>query len=60
MEDFKDLKTDRHLNALLLREAKLLIKNYEAYLLDKMTSKDLATEMLNLTHIIQRIENSVK
>jgi hypothetical protein len=60
MEDFKDLKTERHLNALLLREAKLLIKNYEAYLLDKMTSKDLATEMLNLTHIIQRIENSVK
>lgn len=60
MEDFKDLKTERHLNALLLREAKLLIKNYEAYLLDKMTSKDLATEMLNLTHIIKRIENSVK
>jgi hypothetical protein len=60
MEDFKDLKTERHLNALLLREAKLLIKNYEAYLLDKMTSKELATEMLNLTHIIQRIENSVK
>lgn len=60
MEDFKDLKTERHLNALLLREAKLLIKNYEAYLLDKMTSKDLATEMLNLTHIIQRIENNVK
>jgi hypothetical protein len=60
MEDFKDLKTERHLNALLLREAKLLIKNYEAYLLDKMTSKELATEMLNLTHIIQRIENNVK
>jgi|APGre2960657404_1045060.scaffolds.fasta_scaffold177496_2 hypothetical protein len=60
MEDFKDLKTERHLNALLLREAKLLIKNYEAYLLDKMTSKELATEMLNLTHIIQRIENSGK
>lgn len=60
MEDFKDLKTERHLNALLLREAKLLIKNYEAYLLDKMTSKELATEMLNLTHIIQRIENIVK
>lgn len=57
MQDPKDLKTEQHLNAILLREAKLAIKNYESYLLDKITSKELAAKLQSLSHIIRRIED---
>ena len=57
MEEPEDLlKTERHLNTLLLREARLIIKNYEFYLLDKITSKALAEKMLSLAHIIKRVD----
>ena len=60
MQDPKDFKTEQHLNAILLREAKLAVKNYEAYLLDKITSKDLADKMQSLSHIVKRIEEYQK
>ena len=56
MDDSKDIKTEQHLNAILLREAKLAVKNYEMYLLDKITSKELAGKISSLSHIIKRIE----
>lgn len=60
MEDPKDLKTERHLYAILLREARLAVKNYEGYLLDKITSKDLADKMQSLSHILKRIQDYEK
>ena len=60
MQDPKDFKTEQHLNAILLREAKLAVKNYEAYLLDKITSKDLADKMQSLSHIVKRREEYQK
>jgi hypothetical protein len=57
VDDSKDPKVERHLNTILLREAKLIVKNYEYYLLDKITSKQLAEKMLSLSHIIKRIED---
>ena len=60
MQDPKDFKTEQHLNAILLREAKLAVKNYDAYLLDKITSKDLADKMQSLSHIVKRIEEYQK
>lgn len=60
MEDSKDSKTEKHLNSILLREAKLAIKNYESYLLDRITSKELAEKMLSLSHIVKRLEDYYK
>lgn len=57
MENQKDPKVEKHLNTILLREAKLIVKNYEAYLLDRITSKQLAEKMLSLSHIIERIDD---
>ena len=60
MEDSKDSKTEKHLNSILLHEAKLAIKNYESYLLDRITSKELAEKMLSLSHIVKRLEDYYK
>jgi hypothetical protein len=60
MDEEKDSKTEQHLNSILFREAKLVIKNYEKYLLDKISSKDLADKMLSLSHIVKRIEDFQK
>lgn len=60
MDDPKDIKTEQHLNAILLREAKLAVKNYELYLLDRISSKDLAAKITSLSHIIKRIEDYQK
>ena len=37
-----DPKKINHLYAILFREAKLILSNYEKYLQDKLTSKELA------------------
>jgi len=47
-----------HMHAVLFREAKIILSNYEDYLRDKMTSKELAKRMLNLRDAIKRIESS--
>jgi len=47
-----------HMYAVLFREAKIILSNYEDYLRSKITSRDLAKKMLNLRDAIQRIENS--
>jgi hypothetical protein len=47
-----------HMYAVLFREAKIILSNYEDYLRDKMTSKELAKRMLNLRDAIKRIESS--
>lgn len=47
-----------HMYAVLFREAKIIISNYESYLRDKMSSKELARKMLNLKEAIDRIEKS--
>lgn len=60
MQDPNDNKTEQHLYTILYREAKLAVKNYEAYLLDKITSKNLADKMLSLSHIVKRIEDYQK
>jgi len=60
MQDPNDNKTEQHLYTILFREAKLAVKNYESYLLDKITSKDLADKMLSLSHIVKRIEDYQK
>jgi len=49
-----------HLYALLFREAKIIISNYEKYLKDKMTSKELAQKMMSLRDAILRIEDANK
>lgn len=49
-----------HLYALLFREAKLIVSNYEKYLKDKLTSKELAQKMLSLRDAIIRIEEANK
>jgi len=49
-----------HLNAILFREAKIALSNYEKYLLDKLTSKELAQKMLNLKEAITKIEEENK
>lgn len=48
-----------HLYAILFRESKLILSNYENYLKDKITSKELAQKMLNLRDAIKRIEEHV-
>lgn len=47
-----------HMYAILLRESKIIVDNYEKYLRDKITSKDLAQKMLNLRDAIKRIEET--
>ncbi len=56
MEEDKD--DVPHMYAVLFREAKIIVSNYEDYLRGKMSSKDLAKKMLNLRDAILRIENS--
>jgi hypothetical protein len=53
-----DPKKFDHLHALLFREAKIIVSKYEAYLQDKITSKELAQKMLNLRDAIKRIEEA--
>lgn len=60
MTDDQDYKTERHLYTILYREAKLAIKNYEAYLRDQITSKELADKMLSLSHIVKRLDDYQK
>jgi hypothetical protein len=52
-------KTD-HLYAILFRESKIIVSNYEKYLSDKITSKELAQKMLNLRDAIKKIEDENK
>jgi len=47
-----------HMYAVLFREAKIILSNYEDYLRDKMTSRELAKRMLNLREAIERIEKN--
>jgi hypothetical protein len=49
-----------HLYAVLFRESKLIVSNYEKYLKDKITSKELAQKMLNLRDALIRIEDANK
>ena len=53
-----DSKKFDHLYAVLFREAKIIISKYEAYLQDKITSKELAQKMLSLRDVINKIEDS--
>lgn len=53
-----DPKKKDHLYAVLFREAKIIVDNYEKYLREKITSKDLAQKMLNLRDAIKRIEET--
>ena len=55
-----DPKKIDHLYAILLREAKIILANYERYLRDKITSKDLAQKMLSLRDAIIKIEEENK
>lgn len=55
-----DPKKINHLYAILFREAKLILSNYEKYLQDKLTSKELAQKMLSLRDAIIRIEEANK
>jgi hypothetical protein len=55
-----DPKKINHLYAILFREAKIILSNYEKYLQDKLTSKELAQKMLSLRDAIQRIEEANK
>ena len=55
-----DPKKISHLYAILFREAKLILSNYEKYLQDKLTSQELAQKMLSLRDAIQRIEEANK
>jgi hypothetical protein len=54
----EDNKNQIHLQAVLFREAKLIVANYELYLKEKISSKELAQKMLNLRDAIKRIEES--
>jgi hypothetical protein len=54
----EEIKKMDHLYALLFREAKLVLSNYESYLRDKLTSKQLAEKMTSLREVIKKIEDS--
>jgi len=54
----EEIKKMDHLYALLFREAKLVLSNYERYLRDKLTSKQLAEKMTSLREVIKKIEDS--
>ena len=56
----EDQKKLDHLYAILFREAKLIVSNYEKYLKDNITSKELAQKMLNLRDALNRIEDANK
>jgi hypothetical protein len=56
----EDQKKLDHLYAILFREAKLIVSNYEKYLNDKLTSKELAQKMLSLRDALNRIEDANK
>lgn len=56
----EDQKKLDHLYAILFREAKLIVSNYEKYLKDKITSKELAQKMLSLRDALNRIEDANK
>lgn len=49
-----------HLYAILFREAKLIISNYEKYLRNQITSKELAQKMINLRDALIKIEEQNK
>lgn len=49
-----------HLCAVLFREAKIIVTNYERYLKDEITSKELAQKMLLLRDAIKKIEEANK
>lgn len=55
-----DPKKIEHLYAILFREAKIIISNYERYLKDAITSRELAQKMLNLRDAIKNIEDANK
>lgn len=51
-------KKHAHLHAVLFRESKIILSNYEDYLRCKISSKELAQKMLSLRDAIKRIEES--
>ena len=55
-----DPKNIEHLYAVLFRESKIIISNYERYLNEKISSKELAQKMLSLRDAVLRIEDSNK
>lgn len=55
-----DDKKIHHLYAVLFREAKIIVSNYEKYLRNQITSKELAQKMLNLRDALIRIEEQNK
>jgi DNA polymerase III epsilon subunit-like protein len=55
-----DPKKIEHLYAVLFRESKIIISNYEKYLNEKISSKELAQKMLSLRDAVLRIEDSNK
>jgi len=55
-----DPKKIEHLYAILFRESKIIISNYERYLNEKISSKELAQKMLSLRDAVLRIEDSNK
>jgi hypothetical protein len=55
-----DPKKIEHLYAILFRESKIIVANYERYLNEKISSKELAQKMLSLRDAVLRIEDSNK
>lgn len=55
-----DSKKIEHLYAILFRESKIIISNYERYLNEKISSKELAQKMLILRDVIIKIESENK
>ena len=55
-----DPKKIEHLYAVLFRESKIIVANYERYLNEKISSKELAQKMLSLRDAVLRIEDSNK
>ena len=55
-----DPKKIEHLYAILFRESKIIVANYERYLNEKISSKELAQKMLSLRDAVIRIEDSNK
>lgn len=53
-------KKIEHLYAILFRESKLVLSNYENYLRDKLSSKELAEKMLSFRDAIKKIEEENK
>ena len=46
--------------AILFRESKIILSNYEKYSRDQISSKELAQKMLSLKDIIEKIESANK